>query len=99
MSLFKKRNKHHHSWIMVDQRVVSAEYVRSGLFIKPTEFVIECVARLYRCNECGSEKASVWPADGRAYVDVRDIPPGIGNIDPFYYRERFKVAATEKKDG
>jgi hypothetical protein len=94
MSIFKRKKKepkHEHDWEVLHSESVDVTYIRTGWFIKPHEFKKMALAQLKRCRGCKTEVASVTEQPPKFYVDIRDIPEGMGDVDPLWYRSRFGV--------
>jgi hypothetical protein len=80
--------KHCHNFVTIESCPTELTYIKKPLFGAPYEFAKECLAILQRC-ECGEERAEVVEQPVKFYVDIRDIPAGVGVVSPEWYRAKF----------
>jgi hypothetical protein len=80
--------KHKHDFVTVESHPLELTYVKKPLFGKPYEFIKPCLARLQRC-ECGEEQAEIVEQPEKWYIDIRDIPEGVGKVDPEFLKAKF----------
>ena len=80
--------RHRHNFVTIHSNAIRYAYVKKPPFGKPINFIKDCLARLQRC-ECGEEMAEIVEQPEKFYIDRRDVPEGVGKIDPAYYKQKF----------
>jgi len=88
--MFRKKLKHKHNWKLIHSKLFIRSYTRKSLFSKPYQIDVECVAKLYKCSECGKESANIWSDifKGESHIELYTADSW-GEIDPLYYRLKF----------
>jgi hypothetical protein len=89
--------KHRHNFVTIDSHPIDLTYIKKPLFGKPYEFSKQCLARLKRC-ECGAEQAEVVEQPEKWYIDRRDIPEGVGEVSPEWYKAKFAGEIQETQE-
>ena len=88
--MFRKKPRHKHSWRRIHSTLFTRSYVRQPIFRKSSQLDIECIAKLFKCSECGEEKATVWSdyLKNENHMGVY-MADSWGDIDPLYYHLKF----------